>query len=152
MGKVAVFPGSFDPLTKGHESLIRRASLLFDTLIVSIGENSSKKYSYSLEQRIAWIEKVFADLDNVLVESYSGLTIDYCTKKKATFIIRGLRTSADFEFEKGIAQMNRSMNATIDTMFLLTPPELSAVSSSIVRDIIKNGGDATQFVPEGVNL
>ena len=152
MSKIAVFPGSFDPLTKGHESIIRRASFLFDELIVAIGENSTKKYSYSLEQRIEWIEVVFKDLANVKVASYSGLTIDFCQQKNANYIIRGLRTSADFEFERGIAQMNRAMNANVDTMFLLTPPELSAVSSSIVRDILKNGGDASQFVPDEVDL
>ena len=152
MSKIGVFPGSFDPLTTGHESIIRRASILFDTLIVAIGENSSKKYSYSLEQRIKWIETVFNDLDNVTADSYTGLTIDFCVKKNATHIVRGLRTAADFEFERGIAQMNRSMNNNIDTMFLLTPPELSAISSSIVRDITKNGGDVSQFVPKGVVL
>lgn len=152
MSKIAVFPGSFDPITIGHESIIRRSSVLFDKVIVAVGINSSKNYSYSLEQRVNWIKKVFKDLDNVEVESFEGLTIDYCTKRNARFIIRGLRTSADFEFERGIAQMNRAMNENIETIFLLTPPELSAISSSIVRDIIKNGGDASQFVPKGIEL
>lgn len=152
MKKVGIFPGSFDPLTKGHESIIRRAAELFDQLIVAIGVNSSKQHAYPLAQRIQWIEQVFADLKNVSVDSYTGLTIDYCKTQKANYIIRGLRTSADFEFERGIAQMNKAMNNDIDTIFLLTPPELSAVSSSIVRDIIKNGGDASQFVPDKVKL
>lgn len=152
MQKIGVFPGSFDPLTKGHESIIRRAAGIFDKVIVAVGVNSNKKYAYTLEQRVKWIEQVFADLDNVVSMSYTGLTIDFCKQQNANYIIRGLRTSADFEFERGIAQMNRSMNENIDTIFLLTPPELSAISSTIVRDIIRNGGDASQFVPDQVKL
>ena len=152
MSNIAVFPGSFDPLTKGHESIIRRASDLFDQVIVAIGENSTKKYMFSLDQRLQWINEVFKDVENISSTTYEGLTIDFCSSQGAKYIIRGLRTSADFEFERGIAQMNRAMNQNIETIFLLTPPELSAVSSSIVRDIFKNGGDTSAFVPKQVIL
>lgn len=150
--KIAVFPGSFDPITKGHESIIRRALPLFDELIIAIGVNSTKKNYFSLKTRTAWIRKVFKGESKIKVQDYSGLTIDFCKKNNAAYIIRGLRTSADFEFERGIAHMNKAMFPDIETVFILTTPELSAINSTIVRDILKNGGDASQFVPEGVNL
>ncbi len=150
--KIAVFPGSFDPITKGHESIIKRALPLFDELIVAIGVNSTKTNYFSLEKRADWIKKVFKNEPKVRVEDYSGLTIDFCKKVNANYILRGLRTSADFEFERGIAQMNSAMNNTIETIFILTTPELSAINSTIVRDILKHGGDASQFVPEGISL
>lgn len=152
MKKIAVFPGSFDPITVGHESIIKRSIPLFDEYIIAIGQNSNKSYQFSLEQRIKWIQQVFQEYDNVRVEAYDGLTVDYCKTVGANYIIRGLRTSADFEFERGIAQMNRAMLPDLDTMFLLTPPELSAISSSIVRDILSHGGDVSQFVPNGIDL
>ncbi|MBL4625437.1 MAG: pantetheine-phosphate adenylyltransferase [Flavobacteriales bacterium] len=151
MEKVAVFPGSFDPITKGHESIIKRALPLFDKIVVAIGVNSSKKYMFSLEQRLNFCKKTFGD-DKISVETYEGLTIDYCSTIGAKYLLRGLRTSADFEFERGIAQMNNAMNLEIETIFMLTPPELSAISSTIVRDIIKNGGDVSQFIPKGISL
>lgn len=151
MEKVAVFPGSFDPITKGHESIIKRASLLFDKIVVAIGVNSSKKYMFSLEQRIRFCEATFNE-SNISIDTYEGLTIDYCTNIGARYLLRGLRTSADFEYERGIAQMNKAMKSETDTIFMLTPPELSAISSTIVRDILKNGGDVSQFVPSGIKL
>ena len=151
MEKVAVFPGSFDPITKGHESIMKRASLLFDKIVVAIGVNSSKKYMFSLEQRIRFCEATFNE-SNISIDTYEGLTIDYCTNIGARYLLRGLRTSADFEYESGIAQMNKAMKSETDTIFMLTPPELSAISSTIVRDILKNGGDVSQFVPSGIKL
>ena len=150
--KTAVFPGSFDPITLGHESVIRRALPLFDSVIIAIGTNSTKTGFYPFKKREAWIKKVFAGEPKIKVQSYTGLTIDFCKKVKANYILRGLRTSADFEFERGIAQMNKAMQNNIETIFILTSPELSAISSTIVRDIIKNGGDASQFVPKGIQL
>lgn len=149
--RIAIFPGSFDPITKGHENILRRALPLFDEIIIAIGKNSSKQNYFSLEQREAWIKHVFANEPKVKVASYTGLTIDFCKKVNAGFILRGLRTSADFEFEKSIAQNNNIMAPTIETIFILPVPELSAINSTIVRDIIRNGGDASPFVPEGVD-
>jgi len=152
MKKVAVFPGSFDPVTKGHQSIILRAAPLFDEIIVAVGVNTSKAYLFPLEKRIEWLGKVFDEHPNIRVDQYEGLTIDYCKAEGANYILRGLRTSADFEFERGIAQMNRSMHPEIDTVFLLSTPELSGINSTIVRDIVRHGGDASQFVPQEIDL
>lgn len=148
----AVFPGSFDPVTIGHESIIKRASALFDEIVVAIGHNSSKDYFFSLEQRKAWLTATFEGYDNIKVDQYEGLTIEYCKSIDAGYMLRGLRTSADFEFERSIAQMNKQMHANIETVFLLSEPELSAVNSTIVRDIIRHGGDASAFVPKAVKF
>ncbi|MFT5919673.1 MAG: pantetheine-phosphate adenylyltransferase, partial [Granulosicoccus sp.] len=145
--RIAIFPGSFDPITKGHQDIITRASVMFDQLIVAIGTNSTKKYFFSMERRKEMIQEAVADLGNVTVEEYSGLTVDYCKKVGSNFIVRGLRTSADFEFERGIGQMNRAMYPNLETVFLLSEPELSAINSTIVRDILANGGDVAKFVP-----
>jgi pantetheine-phosphate adenylyltransferase len=150
--RIAIFPGSFDPITKGHENILRRALPLFDEIIIAIGKNGSKQNYFSLEQRENWIKQVFANEPNVRVETYTGLTIDFCKKMNADYILRGLRTSADFEFEKSIAQNNNVMAPTIETIFILPIPELSAINSTIVRDIVRNGGDASPFVPVGVDL
>ena len=152
MERVAVFPGSFDPITKGHESIIRRALPLFDHVIVAIGENQEKKSFFSLEQRVKWIKDVFADEPAVTVESYKGLTVNFCKMKNARFLLRGLRTSADFEFERSIGQINKKLEEEIETVFLLTMPEHTALNSSIVRDILRNGGNASQFVPDVVKF
>lgn len=151
MIKTAVFPGSFDPITKGHEHIVIRALSLFDEIIVAIGENSQKNSLYTIEQRIAMLEKVFVDYPNVKIISYKGLTVDYCKSINCDFILRGLRTSADFEFERSIGQMNKKMHNNIETVFLLTMPEYTAINSSIVRDIIKNGGCVKQFVPVAIH-
>jgi pantetheine-phosphate adenylyltransferase len=152
MKKIAVFPGSFDPVTIGHESIIRRSLPLFDELIVAIGVNSNKNYFFPLEKRLHWIKQVFANEPKIKVTSFSGLTVDYCKNNNAAYILRGIRTAADFEFEKAIAQMNKAMAPEIETVFILPVAELSAINSTIIRDIVRNGGDASAFVPAGISL
>lgn len=150
--RTAIFPGSFDPITKGHENILLRALPLFDEVIIAIGKNSSKQSYFTLEQREKWIQQVFANEPKVRVETYTGLTIDFCKKMNAQFILRGLRTSADFEFEKAIAQNNKIMAPELETVFILPVSELSAINSTIVRDIIRNGGNASPFVPNVIDL
>ncbi len=150
MKKIAVFPGSFDPITIGHESIIKRAVNLFDKIIVAIGEHSDKASYFSIEKRIEFIKKVFENYPTVEVEHYTGLTVDYCKKVNAVYILRGLRTSADFEFERSIGQVNKMLYPDIETVFLLTKPEHTALNSSVVRDILRNNGDASQFVPKEI--
>ena len=152
MIKKAVFPGSFAPFTKGHESVVLRALPLFDEIVIAVGTNSEKNEYFSLQERCKWIEQVFVNEPKVSVQNYEGLTIDFCEKVKANYILRGLRNSSDFKYEKGIAQMNRSMKNHIDTIFIITEPEVSHISSSLVRDVVKNGGDVSQFVPDGVTI
>ncbi|WP_396198054.1 pantetheine-phosphate adenylyltransferase [Flavobacterium sp.] len=147
--KKAVCPGSFDPITNGHFDIIKRGVSLFDEVIVAIGVNADKKYMFSLEDRKRFIEEAFKDEPKVRVITYSGLTIDLCKKEKADFILRGLRNPADFEFEKAIAHTNRVLSK-IETVFLLTAADTSFISSSIVRDVLRNGGDISQLVPESV--
>ena len=149
MKKTAVFPGSFDPLTLGHTDIIDRGIPLFDEIIIAIGTNSSKNYMFSLEERKRFIEKTYAHQPKVIVDTYQGLTIDYCNKVGSQFILRGLRNPADFEFEKAIAQTNRKMSE-IETVFLLTSADTSYIGSSIVRDILGNNGDISMFVPKAV--
>lgn len=148
--KIAVFPGSFDPITKGHVDLIKRAAPLFDKIIVAIGINSQKKYLFSLEQRLAWLNTVFEKDDNIFVDHYQGLTADYCKKVNATHLVRGLRNSSDFEYEKTISQINNIIGEGIETVFLISKPEYSHISSSIVREIIKGNGDVSAFIPSEV--
>jgi pantetheine-phosphate adenylyltransferase len=150
MQRIAVFPGSFDPITRGHESVINRALPLFDNVVVAIGENAEKKSFFSLEQRLTWLHAIFANESKIEIATFSGLTVDFCQAKNATFILRGLRTAADFEFERSIGQMNKLMVPGIETVFLLCAPEYASLSSSIVRDIIRNGGDVRQFVPDEI--
>jgi pantetheine-phosphate adenylyltransferase len=152
MKKIAVFPGSFDPFTIGHEAIIKRAMSLFDEIIVAVGTNALKKNFYSLETRKEIIRKVFENEPKVRVDHYEGLTVDYCIKNGAGYLLRGLRTSADFEFERAIGQVNKTMAPGIESVFLLTAPEHSFINSSIVRDIIMNGGDASKFVPSVINI
>lgn len=152
MKRIAVFPGSFDPITKGHEDIILRAVPLFDEIIVAIGTNSSKKYYYSLEKRLEMIDYTFRNEPKIKAETYTGLTVDYCKEVNATHLLRGLRTSADFEFERSIAHINQTLNPDLDTVFLLSLQEYSAINSTIVRDILFNGGDAARFVPDGLDL
>lgn len=152
MKRIAVFPGSFDPITIGHESVILRSLGLFDSIIVAVGKNAEKRHMFPLEQRLHWIKAVFADYPQICVDSYEGLTTEFCKKKQAGFILRGLRTSADFEFERSISQMNKKMLPEVETVFLMALPEYNALSSSIIRDIYRNHGDITMFVPEKINL
>ena len=152
MNKIAVFPGSFDPITLGHVAVIKRAIPLFDQLIIAIGDNADKKHMFTVEQRKKWIRGVFADEPKISVEVYDGLTVEFCKKKNAHFILRGLRTSADFEFERSIAQINRKLAPEVDTLFILTETKYTPITSSIVRDIIRNGGDIREFVPDEVVL
>jgi pantetheine-phosphate adenylyltransferase len=145
MKRIAVFPGSFDPFTKGHEAVVRKALNLFDEVIVAIGVNSTKNYQFTLEKRTEHITSLFSASDNIRVVNYQKLTVDLCKAEGAQFIVRGLRDSKDFEYEKSIAHMNEAL-AGIETVFLLTNQEYSAISSSIIREIYKNDGDITQFV------
>ncbi len=147
--KRAVFPGSFDPITLGHCDIINRGTQLFDELIIAIGENLSKNYLFSLEQRKAFIEKIFSDNKKIKVFIYSGLTTDFCKEVKANYILRGLRNSSDFEYENSIAQTNKK-TGEIETVFLLSSPEKSFISSSIVREIIKHNGKFEDLVPNSV--
>ena len=146
--KIAVFPGSFDPITNGHIDLIRRALPIFDKVIIAIGYNSNKTSGmFSIEERQEFIAKSIKGIGNTEIATYEGLTINFCKKVKANTILRGLRNTVDFEFEKSIAQMNKELAPDIETMFLFTNPEFSAINSSIVRDIIRHGGNANQFLP-----
>ncbi|CAM4182046.1 pantetheine-phosphate adenylyltransferase [Zobellia roscoffensis] len=145
----AIFPGSFDPLTLGHSDIIQRGVTLFDEIIIAIGVNADKKYMFSLEQRMKFIVDAFKDEPKIKVHTYEGLTVDFCKKVGADFILRGLRNPGDFEFEKAIAHTNRKLSE-IETVFLLTSSGKSYISSSIVRDVIRNGGDYTSLVPDTV--
>ncbi|PLX00550.1 MAG: pantetheine-phosphate adenylyltransferase [Marinilabiliales bacterium] len=152
MKKVAVFPGSFDPITLGHVSVIKRAIPLFDQVIIAIGDNADKKHMFSAKQRENWIKEVFKNEPKVTLEVYSGLTVEFCKQRNVHFILRGLRTSADFEFERSIAQINRRLAPEVDTLFILTEAKYTPISSSIVRDVIRNGGNISEFVPPEVKV
>lgn len=148
--RVAVFPGSFDPFTIGHLDLVERILPFFDKMIIAIGVNSKKQYLFPLEQRLEWLNTIFQDNSKVEIASYSGLTTKYCIEAGANCIVRGLRNSSDFEFENSIAQFNRAIEERLETLFISTRPELSHISSSIVREIVLNNGDARNFVPKKV--
>ncbi len=152
MKNIAVFPGSFDPVTRGHESIIRRALPLFDKIIIAVGENPEKQSYFPLEKRILWLERIFSGEKKIEIQKYTGLTVDFCKAANAGYILRGLRTSADFEFERTIGQVNKVLDNGIETVFLLSNPEYTALSSSVVREILRNGGVADMFVPEEINL
>ena len=149
--KIAVFPGSFDPITLGHLDIVNRGIKLFDKIIIGVGSNAEKKYMFSIAKRIEFIKKIFAKVQSVEVESFEGLTIDFCKKKNANFILRGVRNPSDFEFEKTIALTNRKLSG-IETVFLLTSPSTSYISSSIVREIIANKGEYKHLVPENLKF
>lgn len=152
MERVAIFPGSFDPFTVGHESIVKRAIPLFDRIIIMIGFNSSKRSFFSVEKREKWINEVFKNESKVTVQCHEGLTVDFCKQVNAQYILRGLRTSADFEFERAIAQINKKMLPQIESVFLLTMPEHTPINSTIVRDIILHGGDPSMFLPSSLNM
>ena len=147
--KRAVFPGSFDPITLGHQDIINKGLRVFDEIIIGIGENSDKKYMFSAEKRFEFVSTTFDKIKKIDVKCYGGLTVDFCKENDAQFIIRGLRNPADFEFEKSIALTNREMTG-IETVFFLTDSKNSFISSSIVRDLIKNKGDYKLFIPKGL--
>jgi len=148
--KKAVFPGSFDPITTGHVDLVLRALHLFDEVIVAIGVNSQKQTLFELEKRKRWIEDVFRDEPRVKVDVFEGLTVHYCKKVNAHFLVRGLRNASDFDYEKTISQLNHIVGENVETVFLISKPEFSHISSTIVREIIKGKGDARPFLPPGV--
>lgn len=152
MEKTAIFPGSFDPFTLGHESIIKRAIPLFDKIIIAIGYNSNKLGFFPLEDRMNWIRNVFAEFPQIIVDQYDGLTVDYCMKVGAKYILRGIRTSSDFEYERAIAQTNKQMHPDIESVFLLTTPEITHITSTIVRDIIRHGNDASIFLPKNIKI
>lgn len=147
MQNTALFPGSFDPMTIGHEDILRRAIPMFNRMIIGIGHNSNKKTLFPLEQRLSWIQSIFSDLDNIEVTYYEGLTVDFCQERGVHYIIRGLRNSSDFEIERQIAQLNHQMKQ-IDTVSLISKPAYSHISSTIVREIYSNNGDISPFVPQ----
>ena len=149
--KRAVFPGSFDPITLGHIDILNRSIRLFDEIIIAIGVNADKKYMFSLEDRKKHLEDTFKNESKIKIATYTGLTVDFCKKEKANFILRGLRNSTDFTYEQSIAQTNASLSG-IESIFLVCTPSVSNISSSIVRDVIRNGGDYTMLVPKGVSL
>ena len=149
--KKAIFPGSFDPITIGHVDIVKRGIRVFDEIIIAIGDNTDKKYMFPKEKRVEFVKQTFNNYDNIKIESYDGLTVDFCKKNNIEFMIRGLRNPADFEFEKSIALTNREMT-DIETIFFLTSPENSFISSSIVRDLIRNNGDYKLFIPKGITF
>ncbi len=152
MKRIAVFPGSFDPFTVGHESMVRRALPLFDEIIIAMGVNSQKAGYFAPAKRIKWIEQTFANEATVSVASFEGLTVDFCKERNAKFILRGLRTAADLEYERAIAHMNHSIAQDTQTIFMLTLPEHAPISSSLVREVFRYGKDVSSFIPKGIVL
>jgi len=150
MQRIALFPGTFDPITIGHMDIISRALPLFDKLVIGIGRNASKVSMFSAESRLKWVSAIFRNEPRVSVVIYEGLTVDCCKKVGAHFIVRGIRYVNDFEYEKAIADMNRSLDTRIETVFLTCLPQYTSVASTLVRDVLRNGGDVTQFLPAAV--
>lgn len=150
--KIAVFPGSFDPITIGHVDLVKRALPLFDKIIVAVGVNSTKKYLFPLDQRLDWLRQVFADYPEVAVDYFENLTAHYCQRIGARYLLRGLRNASDFDYEKTISQLNHIVGDGIETVFLISQPEFSHISSTIVREIIVGGADASPFIPREIKI
>ncbi len=150
--RIAIFPGTFDPMTLGHVDIINRTLNMFDKIIIGIGVNANKQTMFSLEKRMEWISTVFKHHPHIEVASYEGLTVNFCEKNKARYILRGIRSVGDFEYEKAIADMNRMVNPNVETIFLACSPEYSSFSSSIVRDLIRNGGNTSQFLPKEIEI
>ncbi|HYK46617.1 MAG TPA: pantetheine-phosphate adenylyltransferase [Parafilimonas sp.] len=150
MQHVCLFPGTFDPVTLGHIDIICRAKPLFDKIIIGVGKNSTKSPMFTAEQRLKWFEEIFKDENGIEAAIYEGLTIDFCKHVGANFILRGIRFVSDFEYEKTIADANRTLDPSIETIFLTGEPKYTSIASTIVRDIIRNGGDASPFLPEVV--
>lgn len=152
MDRIAIFPGSFDPFTIGHESIVKRALPMFDKVVIMIGYNANKKSFYPIEKRLKWIKQVFQNEEKIEVQIFDGLTVDFCKEVNARYILRGIRTSADFEYERAIAQVNKKMHPDIESVFLLTLPEHTPVMATIVRDIVSHGGDASMFLPKALDV
>jgi pantetheine-phosphate adenylyltransferase len=152
MERIAIFPGSFDPFTIGHESIVRRAVPMFDKIYIMIGNNANKQSFFPVEKRMKWINQVFQNEEKVEVRVHEGLTVDFCKEVKARYILRGIRTSSDFEYERAIAQVNKKMHPEIESVFLLTLPEHTPINASIIRDIVSHGGDASMFLPKGLDM
>ena len=150
MQRICLFPGTFDPVTLGHTDIINRALALFDKIVVGIGINAAKNPMFTADQRKIWFEEIYKDEPKLTVETYDGLTIKFCQSIGAKFILRGIRYVSDFEYEKTIADANRTMDSKIETIFLTGEPKYTSVASTIVRDILRNGGDASPFLPEAV--
>lgn len=150
MARICLFPGTFDPITLGHVDVIRRSVGLFDKLVIGVGINSSKQPMFSMEQRAAWIREIFSDDPRIEVTGYQGLTIDFCHQIGANYILRGIRYISDFEYEKAIADMNRMLATDIETIFLTCSPQYSTISSTLVRDVIRNKGNVGLFVDEAM--
>ena len=152
MHKIAIFPGSFDPFTLGHFSLVNKALPLYDKIIIAIGQNSTKQPAFNLQKRVDSLKKLYKKETKVEIVTFTGLTVDLCKKYKAQYILRGLRNGTDFDYEKAIANMNKKLHSKIETVFFLTDPEHECISSTIVREIYKNGGSIRQFLPKGYTL
>ena len=152
MSKIVIFPGSFSPFTLGHQSIVDRALPLFDKIIISIGVNADKNEYFSIDEREQWIKSVYKNNPKIEVKRYEELTVDFCDKIGAKYILRGLRNSHDFKYEKNIAQTNKDLNPDIETIFIIGPAKFSHISSTIIRDIIKNGGDISKFIPKEIEL
>jgi pantetheine-phosphate adenylyltransferase len=148
--RIAVFPGTFDPITRGHEDIVRRAADIFDRVIIAMGRNTKKQSLFPLEERMAWIREIFKDDPRIEVDTYDELTVEYCRRKGATFIVRGLRSSGDFEYEAHLAQVNRKLDSSIETVFLMADARRQAIASKLVKEIARLGGDVSQFVPPPV--
>ncbi len=150
MTRTALFPGSFDPITLGHIDLIDRSCKLFDHVIIAIGQNSQKKYLFDLERRLDWLQELTKVYDNLEVDHYTGLTVKFAEQKNANYLIRGLRNSSDFDYEKQISQINQVVSNGLETIFFIAQPQFSHISSTLVREIINGGGDVSKFLPEFV--
>lgn len=150
MSRICLFPGTFDPITLGHVDIINRSLNLFDKLIIGIGTNANKLSMFSSEQRVDWIHQIYKDNTKVEAIVYDGLTVDCCKKLGAKYILRGIRYVSDFEYEKAIADMNRSLDNDIETIFLTCLPKYTSVASTLVRDVLRNGGNVSQFLPDVV--
>jgi len=152
MQRICLFPGTFDPVTLGHTDIIDRALPLFDKMYIGIGRNVNKQPMFSEQQRLEWLNQIYAGNDKVEAVVYDGLTVNCCKAVGANFILRGIRYVNDFEYEKAIADMNRSIDKKIETIFLTCLPQFTSVASTLVRDVLRNGGDVSQFLPHVVNL
>ena len=152
MQRICLFPGTFDPITLGHIDIIERAVSLFDKLVIGVGINSSKQPMFSVEQRAGWFSEIFKNEPRIEVANYEGLTVEFCKKINAHYILRGIRYVSDFEYEKAIADMNRMLEPGIETLFLTCSPDYSTISSTLVRDVIRNGGDVSKFIPKEVKF